>query len=270
MLAPPTTTTTTAKPKPALRTLTPEKKPPRIVLTAVPGFGKTTFGAQAPGAGIIMARGETGYETLLGVGRVPSIPAETVGSFQALLDLCDAITDTNPIPYRHLVFDALGGFERLCHETVCKDEFCGDWGEKGFTSFQRGYDISVSLWLQFLSRLDRIHAAGCGIILLAHSQIKPFRNPIGPDYDKFVPDCHPKTWGVTHKWFDTCLFGTFKTVVDKVDKKGMKGKAIGGTERVIYTTQSDAYDAKNRYGLPEEISIPDDYAKMWETVNQYF
>ena len=56
---------------PAFAKLTPRAIAPRIVLNAVEGFGKTSTAVQAPGAAIIMARGETGYATLLNAGRVP-------------------------------------------------------------------------------------------------------------------------------------------------------------------------------------------------------
>ena len=34
-----------------------------------------------------------------------------------------------------------------------------------------------------------------------------------------------------------------------------KKRAIGGRERIIYTTHSAAYDAKNRHGLPESMPM---------------
>lgn len=101
------------------------------------------------------------------------------------------------------------------------------------------------------------------IIMLGHTQVKPYKNPMGEDFDRYVADVHHKTWGVTHKWADAVLFGTFLTITEK---KNNKVKGIGGTERVLYTERRDAYDAKNRYNMPEEIEIPDDSSKSWETI----
>ena len=53
-----------------------------------------------------------------------------------------------------------------------------------------------------------------GILALCHSKIAPFKNPEGPDYDRFTPDLHAKTWGLTHKWADYVLFLNFETHVD--------------------------------------------------------
>jgi hypothetical protein len=100
--------------------------------------------------------------------------------------------------------------------------------------------------------------------MLGHVQVRPFKNPLGADYDRYVCDVHHKTWGVTHKWADAVLFGTFRTVLD--EKKGTKPKGIGGADRVLFCERRDAYDAKNRYGMPEELDIPNEPAEVWGTI----
>ena len=50
-----------------------ELPPPKIVLMGVEGWGKTTAAAYAKKVALIMAQGETGYLTLQGGQRVPSI-----------------------------------------------------------------------------------------------------------------------------------------------------------------------------------------------------
>ena len=60
-------------------------------------------------------------------------------------------------------------------------------------------------------------------------------------------------WGVTHKWADAILFGHTRTTAKKEHGQS-KAKAQGGTERVIRTTRTAAYDAGNRYNLPDEIN----------------
>ena len=64
------------------------------------------------------------------------------------------------------------------------------------------------------------------------------------------------------------LFGNFFTVIDdeKKAKRQGKGKAIGGTDRVLYTERRDAFDAKNRFGMPTEIWLPDNPAESWTTI----
>ncbi len=240
---------------------------PRLIVNAVEGFGKTSLGAFAPDPLILMSPGETGYDTLLAAGLVPAVPAEEVTSWTDLIGwLNTLIEDAQSL--KTLVLDALGGFERLCHEHVCARDFDGDWGERGFASYQKGYDIAVTDWLGLLRRLDHLHRNGIVIVLLGHAKVTTFKNPLGVDFDRYVCDCHHKTWGVTHKWADAVLFGNFLTIIadEKKARRQGKGKGIGGTDRVLYTERRDGFDAKNRYGLSPEIWLTDGPEAAWATV----
>lgn len=238
--------------------------PPRIVLMAVEGYGKSTIGATAIKPMMLMARGESGYLTLLGQKLVPAVPAAAIESWGELLALLDQLT--TECPGKTLVLDALGGFERLCHEHVCLRDFKGDWGEKGFSSYQKGYDVAVTDWIDMLARLDAIRTKGVMVIALSHCQIKTHKNPLGEDFDRYVANVHGKTWGVTAQWADAVLFGNFLSITDKLGKGDMKKKGIGGTERILYCERRDAFDAKNRYGMPAELAIPNDPAQAWPTI----
>lgn len=263
-MAQPTTTAANL----TMNKLEPRDLPDRIVLNAVEGWGKTTAGAHAPGAAILMARGETGYETLLRNSRVPSVPAAYVQDWPELLLRIESLTK-EPGEIRTLIFDALGGFERLCHEFVCRRDFNGDWGERGFLSYNKGYDLSVADWLDMLARLDRLrNEHHIGLVLLSHCKIKTFKNPMGEDYDRYVSDVHDKTWAATAKWCDAVFFGNFFSVVEKDSPKARKGKGIGGADRVLYAERRDAFDAKNRHGMEPIIDIPDDPALVWATIEQ--
>jgi hypothetical protein len=234
----------------------------RFVLNGQEGVGKTSLACLTPKAQIIMARGESGYETLYNDHRLPSIPCASVDSWDGLIGLLDQIVK-DPGDMKNLVLDALGGFERLCHEKVCARDFKNDWGEKGFASFQKGYDISVTEWLGLLNRLDRLRELGVNSWVISHVQIRPTKNPLGPDFDTYAAACHPKTWGVTAKWADEIWFYGYHVITDK---QGGKVKGIGGNARVLRTERSDAWDAKSRLALPPEIDMPNDPMEAYKLV----
>lgn len=237
----------------------------RIIINGVEGLGKTTIGAFAPKPAILMSRGETGYLTLYSAGLVPDCDYAEFPTWPELLAQIDDMINA-PAGHETVVLDALGGFERLCHEYVCETQFKGDWSDKGFGSFQRGYDISVGEWLKLLAKLDRLRLAhNVGIIFLSHVQVKPFKNPLGPDFDRYTADCHAKTWGATHKWADAVLFGNFETVVVE-DRKSRRDKGRGGSQRVLFAERTDAYDAKNRFGMEPVIYLPADPSMSWSTL----
>jgi len=244
-----------------------ERKPvaPKLVLAAVEGFGKTTFGAWAPSPFILMARGETGYDTLLSAGRVPQVPAALSESWSETLEWVESLI-ADPQGVKTMVLDAYTGFERLCHEHVCVRDFGGNWGEHGFNGFKRGIDNALSDWIGLLNRLSKLNEThGVSIVLLSHVKVTTFKNPMGMDYSQFSPDGNDKTWAATARWADVMLFGNYLTIVDgKANQKA--GKGIGGTDRMLYTERRDSFVAKNRYGLPPELLLPNDPAAMWSTV----
>lgn len=238
----------------------------RIIINGVEGVGKTSLAAYGPNPLIVMASQETGYETLLNEGRAPDCDVlhltdwpETLASFRELAK--------EELPYELIAIDALGGLERVCHEHVCNTKFGGNWGEKGFTGYARGYEMAIAEWKQLLDELDRFKDRGVHILLLSHCQVRPFKNPLGDDFDQYKADCHHKTWATTHRWADAALFMTFLTDV-REDSSGRK-KGMGGTTRIMYTERRDAFDAKNRYGMPPCIEMPDDPAEMWRTLDYY-
>lgn len=214
----------------------------------------------------IETKGETGLETLIDSGQLPEIPHfPEVQSWNELLGCIETLT-VESHPYKTLVIDTGNGAERLCHEFVCERDFSGDWGERGFTGYMRGYEISLAEWRQLLMAADKLRAEKrMAIVMLCHTRVKPFRNPEGADFDRYTPEMHEKTWGLTHKWADVVLFGNFEVTVQTDTVKSKKGKGAG-QQRMIYTTKHAAYDAGNRLGLPEEIEAGDSASQAWKNI----
>lgn len=240
-------------------------KPAAMVIYGPPGIGKTSVGASAPSPVFLIDDQEDGINTLktsaLAEEDVPVLPAAK--SWEDVLGQLDALA-AGDHDFKYLVIDTLGGLERLCHEFVCKRDFKGDWGDKGFGSYAKGYEVSLPEWRMMLNRLDRLRTdKKMGIIALAHSLVRPFKNPEGEDYDRFIADMHHKTWAVTHKWADLILFSNYYVEVDKGSSGRERAKGKGGQVRFFNTEHHAAYDAKNRHGLPAEISMGDSGNEAW-------
>lgn len=237
--------------------------PSRYVLHAVEGWGKTSLGAQFPKPIFIQTGSETGLETLIDNARLPEtthFPAVT--AWEQLLALAETLTSGDH-GYRTLILDTLNGAEALCHQFVCHRDFNDDWGNKGFGSYNKGFDVSLPEWTRLLCALDRLRTERqMTIFLLCHTKVKSFKNPEGADYDRYQPDVHEKTWGLTHKWADCVLFGNFEVAVATEKPDSKKGKASGGY-RIMYTERHAAYDAKNRLGLPGDIEMGDSPQQAW-------
>lgn len=229
-------------------------RPTAAVFYGPPGIGKTSFGAAIPGRVFLIDDKEDGINTLkssrLVQADIPVFPA--VSNWADVLGTIDALA-TGEHAHKCLVVDTIGGLERLCHEHVCRVEFNGEWGDRGFGSYQKGYEVSLAHWREMLNGLDRLRTdKGMSIMLLGHSIVKPYKNPSGADYDRYQPDVHPKTWAITHKWADLVLFGNYFV---ETTKEGGRAKGKGGQDRIMYTEYTAAYEAKNRHALPNEISM---------------
>jgi hypothetical protein len=238
--------------------------PTRLILHAGEKWGKTSFAAAAPSPIFLMTRGETGLETLIDAGRLADVPhfATDAKDFNAVKAAINSLA-AGQHSYKTLVTDTLNGAARLCEEDVCRTKYGNDWSD--YAAYGRGVDAAIAPWLDFLALLDSLRErTRMAIILLCHTSVKTFKNPEGPDYDRYQPDMAAKLWGHTHKWADVILFGNRLTVTER--EKGQtrgKAKGMGGTDRVLHTERSAAFDAGNRYGLPPEIDCGASGTEAW-------
>lgn len=234
--------------------------PNRYVIHGVEGVGKSSLGAQFPMSVFVQTKGETGLETLINAGRIAPTPhfPESATWDEMLSHIKSLIAESHD--YKTFVLDTVNGAERLCHEHVCHIDFADDWSDKGFASYQKGPEVALGQWRVLLSLLDELRLKRkMTILMLCHTKVAAFRNPLGADYDRFQPDLDKRTWSLTAKWSDAILFANFESMVSSVKenkKTGeQKGKGVGGKVRILYTERDAAYDAKNRLGLAPEIEM---------------
>lgn len=240
--------------------------PSRVIVHGVEGIGKTSFAAQAPKPIFGMTRGETGLLTLIDNGLLSE--TDHYDEFTCWQDLTYAVNHliVTERDNRTFVLDTVNGAERLCFEHVCNTDFNGRWGS--FMNYGRGPDKATENWIDFLSTLDRLRERKrMAIVLLCHSKVKTFKNPEGDDYDRYTPDMHDKTWGLTHKWADVVLFGNYETQVKK-DKGELRSKGLSDGTRLLYAQRTAAWDAKNRLGLPQEISMGRTPQEAWHNFHE--
>lgn len=219
----------------------------KVVFYGPEGIGKSTFASRFPDPLFIDTEGSTKE---LNVKRLPK-PT----SWQMLIQEVQWIIQTKPC--KTLVIDTADWAERLCIEAVCSKH-----GKSGIEEFGygNGYTYVAEEWGRFLNLLqDVIDVANINVVLTAHAVIRKFEQPneMGA-YDRYELKLGKKTTGqtapLTKEWADIVLFANYKTFSVAADKEGKKHKAQGG-QRVMYTTHHPCWDAKNRFGLPEEMQL---------------
>lgn len=216
---------------------------PRALCYGPEGIGKSTFGAGAPSPIFLGAEDGTGQ---LDVSRFPQ--PETWDDILSAI----AVLEREPHEYKTLVIDTLDWVEPIIWAHCCERD-----KEKTIESYGygKGYQVAVDEWRRFLAALERLRSVRkMGVVLLAHSQIRTFKNPEGEDFDRYELKLHAKAGGICKEWVDAVLFANFETFAQKNEKtKRVKGISTGA--RLLYTARTAAYDAKNRYSLPESMSL---------------
>jgi hypothetical protein len=209
------------------------------------GVGKSTAGAKMPNP--IFLCGESG---LVGP-QFADTPSFTPTSWTEAIAFCEELA-SNPSGYKTLVIDTLDWIEPMLYTHVVAAAKKNDIKHIEDFGYGKGYVIAQQEARKMLAVLDKVNAAGMAVLILSHSQLKTVKNPEGDDYDHFESKVNTKVAGIFKEWCDAVLFARFEIYVRK---DGMKVKAQGGTERIVQTTHSAAWDAKNRYGLPEVMDL---------------
>jgi hypothetical protein len=234
------------------------KAPYRITLHGPDGVGKSSFAANAPKP--IFLGSEDGT-TELDVKRFP-----TPDGGLAWPDVLEAVRELTheAHDYKTFALDTLDWAEPLLFADVCKKADVKSIEDVG-GGFGKGYVAALDRWRSLLAALELLQAKrGMHVILIAHSFIKNFKNPLGDDFDRFVLKLHDKSAALIREWSKGVYFAAYEefAVREKKDRaETAKGVSTGA--RVLFTQRRAAYDAKDRYGLPGKLPLNwDEFDKL--------
>ena len=218
----------------------------KIVVYGPEGIGKSTFAAQFPDTLFIDTEGSTKD---LDVART-----ETPTSWMMLMDQVRYVKE-HPELCRTLVIDTADWAEMLCITQICDKNHKASIEEFGYG---KGYVYVQEEFGRLLNALEEVVKVGIHVVLTAHAKMRKFEQPdeLGA-YDRWEMKLTKQTAPMVKEWADMVLFANYKTLVVNVDGQGAqkgKNKAQGG-KRVMYTSHHSCWDAKNRYGLPDEVAF---------------
>jgi hypothetical protein len=220
------------------------------------GVGKTSLGADAPNPLFLDIEGGS---PLLNVtrymfrdepgGYVPRVYEDVLGAIDDIL--------ANPDHgYASLVIDTLDALESLIHDFICRRDLKANVEAYGYG---KGYKVAVVEIRILKERLDRLINSGTSIVILAHSDEKTFKNPRGPDYDRYKSEMHDLAWSQIAGWCDVVGFIDFESggAALKGDESQVKRARGWSTGRRMIQLAPDAAapDAKCRLSLPAELEL---------------
>lgn len=216
----------------------------KIVVYGPEGIGKSTFAAQFPDPVFIDTEGSTKD---MDVARLPD-----PSSWTMILEQVSEVIRT-PNVCRTLIVDTADWAEMLCVTSVCATNHKSSIEEFGYG---KGYTYIQEEFGKLLNLLTDVIKVGIDVVLTAHAKMRKFEQPdeLGA-YDRWEMKLSKGVAPMVKEWADMVLFCNYKTMVVNVDGQGaQKGKnKVQGGKRIMYTTHHSCWDAKNRYGLPDEV-----------------
>ena len=223
-----------------------KRTPVKCVIYGPESIGKTTLSSKFENPLIVDV--ENGSNSL----NVRRIRCDK--SWEELIAVVKEIVKTPGI-CKTIVIDTLDWAEYLCTRYVCEKYKKGNIDEFGYG---KGYTYLTEEFKRLLDALDEAIDAGLHVVCNAHAKPRKFELPeeMG-SFDRYELKLTKNTAPIVKEWCDCLLFCNFKTYV--ITDESNKKKAQGN-KRVIYTSHSAVYDAKNRVGLPDEMDM--DFANL--------
>ncbi|MCD8124438.1 MAG: AAA family ATPase [Lachnospiraceae bacterium] len=210
----------------------------KIIVYGPEGIGKTTFASQFPDPLFIDTEGSTKD---MDVARF-----DKATSWAMVLQQVKYVIN-HPDVCGTLVIDTADWAEQLEISSLCAEK---GWDGLEAPGYGKGYTYSAEKFGELLNLLEDVTEKGIHVVITAHAQLRKVELPeeMGA-YDHWEMKTSKKVAPMLREWGDAVFFANYKTRIIEVNKKK---KAQGG-QRIMYTNHTPFWDAKNRYGLPEEM-----------------
>lgn len=229
--------------------------PARVCIYGVEGVGKSTFGAKSEKPIFITVEG--GIDKLTDANGKRLRKVKSTNTWESVMQAVKDLTNENH-DFKTLVIDSADWVEKLCHAAII-----GQSG-KTITTVNGGYGAGLrESELRHKQLIDLLTTLQdkrkMNIIVTAHYQVKQVKDPsLMEDYDQFEVKCHEMVSSLWREWVDALLFARFRTFTTNPNDTA-KARAKSDGSRVVFTRKQPSFQAKNRYGLPEEMDFTENF-----------
>lgn len=218
------------------------QRPQRVIIYGPEGVGKSTLAAGFPSP--VLLDTEQGSSHI----DVARLDCRSYG------DVINAIEELKQggHGFQTVIIDSIDWCERLLVDAFLKDhnkrsnaslKSIEDFG------YGKGYKMIEPVAMDLLSRLNTLMSAGMNVVLVGHSRRVKFEMPeTAGTYDKHELNLSKFVAPLVKEWADAMIFCNFVVTVQD-------GKGHGGNQRMVYTSPSAPWEAKNRHGMPAIMAM---------------
>ena len=216
---------------------------PRIFIYSTHGIGKSTWASRAPNPIFICTED--------GLGTIDTSSFPLAKSSKDVMDAISALY-TEDHDYKTVVIDSADWLENIL---VTEIERTHDAKE---LAYGKGSLILADQWRNILNGLNALrNDKHMTVIVIGHCEIKRFDSPEVEPYDRYQPKLQGRASALLQEWADAVLFANYQTLIKKDDvgfnKTNNRGITTGA--RLLYTQETPAYLAKNRFSLPPSLPL---------------
>jgi len=223
----------------------------KVIIYGVQGVGKSTFMAKAP-APVFLDFEESTSDLDIQVDLLDPAPSTWAQTLSALDMLA-----TEKHQFQSVCIDSLDWLENLAIDHICRVAKVKSITDGKVFGYGKGHAVLFDEWRNLIAAFQKLANVGINVLCSAHSKIRAYNDPMGASFDRYgmklTQNNQADISGYTQEWAQCVLFAHYDTVVGKTEDERTIG--LKGTSRIVHTERSDAYDAKNRYGLPSKMPL---------------
>lgn len=219
----------------------------RVLVYGQEGVGKTTLVSKLPS--VLILDTESGADNVACDHAAVCCVEDLRAAFRELLDERKA----GACAYKVVALDTADRVWAMCAEEVCRANKLKSIEDM---PYGKGMKMATEQFVRVVTGgMEALANAGLHVVVCAHSKVERISPPDNVEYTQYqvkvsAPGKQAEEAAAALKqWADAVLFCHFRTAVNAVT-----GKALS-EERVVATTHSAQWEAKNRFGLKEELPM---------------
>jgi hypothetical protein len=219
-------------------------KPPILLIYGPEKMGKTTLAAEFPAPVFIQTEdGASGTLELDSFG--------LLGSFGEVLDGLGTLASEDHA-FKTVVIDSVSKLEKLVFAEVCERN---NWKSIEQPGYGKGYVEADYVWNELVEACRYLRdQRQMTVVLIGHSVTDRFDDPETQSYSRYTIDLHKRAMAILTREVDAILLIKRDVTIKTEGAKGAgRARADGGDTRWIYCEGRPAFQAGNRFNMPERI-----------------